>query len=149
MSRDELSTEMIRPQDNRIEEQFIRTRTAFRKRRELKSAILAAYLHKSDAWSVRMNYLLEDCLSSLQALLNPTRALDDTAIDRIVNVYLARSAGGTDQIRRELAEIFQAETRQSRRRDQIVSRIIQSDQRSVRAVPPHALQAATDVSTLP
>ena len=96
-----------------------------------------------------MNYLLEDCLSSLQALLNPTRALDDTAIDRIVNVYLARSAGGTDRSRRELAEIFQAETRQSRRRDQIVSRIIQSDQRSVRAVPPHALQAATDVSTLP
>ena len=76
-----------------------------------------------------MNYVLEDCLSSLQALLNPSRPLDDTAIDKIVNAYLARSASRTHQDRIGLAQVFQEETRQSKRRDQIVDRIVQLDVR--------------------
>ena len=77
-------------------------------------------------WKERMNHGLEDCLSSLQALLNPGRPLDGTAIDKIVDCYLGPSASRIHQSRRELAQVFENETRQSKRRDQIVDRIIQS-----------------------
>ena len=76
-----------------------------------------------------MSIVLEDCLSSLQALLNPGRPLDAIAIDRIVDTYLVRSPSGAHQSRRGLAEVFREETRQSSRRDQIIDRIINTDQR--------------------
>jgi hypothetical protein len=71
-----------------------------------------------------MSIVLEDCLSSLQALLNPVRPLDVIAIDGIVDTYLARSASAARDSRSGLAHIFQEETRQSSRRDQIIHRII-------------------------